>query len=81
MLEFRAKLGGDGRIIIPAICRKEMDFEPGEELILRMENHQLRLFSLRQSVKNAQERVQQYTKNVSLVKKLKQARKEDFENE
>lgn len=81
MREYRAKLGEDGRIVIPAIYRRELHLEPGEELIIRMDNNELHILSSKQSLKRAQLKVRELTKGASLVEKLKALREEDNNNE
>lgn len=81
MLEFRTKMGEDGRIVIPAAYRKQLDLKPGEELIMRLEHDELHLTSFKRSLKKAQQLVQKYAKNKSLQKILKEMRKEDAANE
>lgn len=77
MNEYKAVLGKDGRVAIPASIRKQLHFEPGEKLILRIKNHELSLISLKDSVKKAQSLVQKYSKKQSLIKKLYALRQED----
>lgn len=81
MNEFRTKMTENGRIIIPAALRRELHILPGEELVLRLDDDELRIFSLKHSVKKAQATVRKYAKNKSLVQKLKQLRDEDANNE
>lgn len=70
MNAFKATLGKDGRVVIPASLRKVLHFKPGEKLIIRVKDHELCLMSLKHSVKKAQNLVRHYSKNKSLVKKL-----------
>jgi bifunctional DNA-binding transcriptional regulator/antitoxin component of YhaV-PrlF toxin-antitoxin module len=77
MNEFKATLGKDGRIALPASLRKILHFEPGEKLIIRIKDHEMCLTSLKHSVKKAQNLVRHYSKNQSLVKKLHDLRQED----
>jgi AbrB family looped-hinge helix DNA binding protein len=77
MNEFRAKMGEDGRIVIPAACRRLLHVKPGEELIMHVDKDELHVFSLKHSLKKAQEKVQKYSKGKSLVKQLKTMRKEE----
>jgi len=77
MREYRAKLSENGRILIPAALRRQLNIEPGEELILRFDHNELHLYSLKQSLKKAQHLVQKHAKNKSLVKALKTMRNED----
>ncbi len=81
MIEYRARLGENGRIVIPAACRHALHLEPGEELLIRIENNELHLLSLKQSLKNAQEIVKRYTKGRSLVADLSKLRQEEKDNE
>ncbi len=77
MTEYRAKLGNNGRFVIPSSCRKQLHLQPGEELILRVENCELHVLSLKRAVKNAQLKVQQYTSQYVLTDKLAALRNED----
>ncbi len=81
MREFRSRMAEDGRIVIPAIIRRELHIEPGEELILKMAKNELHVISGKQALKNAQQRVQALAKGISLVEKLKTLRQEDSANE
>lgn len=81
MNEFRVKIGEDGRILIPIFCRRQLKLSPGEEIIIKLDNNELHLFSLKQSLKNAQKIVKSYAKNQNLVKKLRQIRQEDSSDE
>ena len=80
MKEFRAKLSENGRILIPATCRDQLHLHPGDELILQIDNEEIRIFSMKHALKKAQALVQKHAKNKNLVDKLKQMRK-DEENE
>ncbi len=79
MHDYRAKLGEDGRIVIPAACRRELHLVAGEELIIRVENNEMHLSSLKHSLKKAQHSVRSFAKKQSLVEKLKKMRQEDDE--
>jgi len=81
MQEFSAKMGENGRIVIPAVCRQQLQLEPGEELILRIENDELHVFSLKHSLRRAQALVKRHTKNKNPLKMLRQMRDEDEADE
>ena len=81
MYEFRTRVSEDGRIVIPALCRKELGLVPGEEVVMRIKNSELHLLSLKYSLKKAQMLVQQHAKNKSLVKTLTLMRQKDLQNE
>jgi len=50
MLEQRVKLGEGGRVVIPALLRKALDVEPGDELVIRIQDGELRLFQQKQAL-------------------------------
>ena len=82
MLEFRVKLGQDGRIIIPAECRHIMHLSPGEELVLRIENDEATLFSLHHAIQKAKEIVKSHNKNrKSMVQELIKMRRDEGQHE
>jgi bifunctional DNA-binding transcriptional regulator/antitoxin component of YhaV-PrlF toxin-antitoxin module/DNA-binding CsgD family transcriptional regulator len=66
-----AVLGGDGRIVIPAAYRKAMGVEPGDVLILRCEDGELRIAGRDATIRRIQETVHRYVSaDVSLVDEL-----------
>jgi len=50
----RVKLGDGGRFVIPAAMREEMGVKPGEDLILHVENGELRVRSWLQNLRRVQ---------------------------
>jgi AbrB family looped-hinge helix DNA binding protein len=44
MQEQRIRIGEGGRVIIPASYRKALGVQPGDELVIRLQNGELRLF-------------------------------------
>ncbi|CCV05923.1 conserved hypothetical protein [Mesorhizobium metallidurans STM 2683] len=50
----RVKLGEGGRFVVPAAMREEMGVKPGEDLILHVENGELRVRSWLQNLKRVQ---------------------------
>jgi AbrB family looped-hinge helix DNA binding protein len=49
-----------GRILIPAKVRKAMGIKPGDRLVLRLEDEELRISSLDRAIRRAQEIVRKY---------------------
>ena len=49
--ELRVKVGEGGRMIIPATYRKAMGIHPGDELVMRFQHGELRLFQQTQALK------------------------------
>lgn len=48
-------VGEGGRIVIPSFFRKELDVHVGDELIINIENGELRLFKQRQAIRRIQD--------------------------
>ena len=60
MAEMMTKLGQGGRIVLPAQYRKELGLKPGDNLILVLEDGEVRIFTPQRAVKHAQELVRRY---------------------
>ncbi len=76
MNEVRARIGEQGRIVIPAKYRRSLELEPGDEVVMRVEDDELRIRAARQAVARAKKLVRQYAgKRSSLSKKLIAARR------
>lgn len=63
MRNFKTKLGKGGRIVIPTEYRRELGVEPGDELILHLNEDGLRLYTPAQAVARAQSLVRRYVPN------------------
>lgn len=81
MTEFRAKISENGRIIIPAVCRRQLHLESGDDLIIRVDNNELRIYSAKHSLKKAQMLVKKHAKGKKLVTMLSKMRREELDNE
>ena len=60
MIEVRTKLAEGGRIVIPAEYRQALGLQVGDEVVLRLEDGEVRVFTPRQAIKRAQELVRRY---------------------
>jgi len=60
MTQVKTKIGEGGRIVIPAEYRQALGLQVGDEVILRLEGGELRIFTLNQAIKRAQELVSRY---------------------
>ena len=76
-----AKLGQSGRIVLPAKFRKSMDVKPGDDLILRLEDGELRIFTRRQAIKRAQGMLKHLAPGRSLSEELIQERRAEAARE
>jgi AbrB family looped-hinge helix DNA binding protein len=81
-MEITTQMGKSGRIVVPAKFRRALGLQPGDEVVLLLENGSLRLIPLRQAVTLAQKTVRQYVpQGTSLVDQLIQARREEAAGE
>ncbi len=81
-MEFRVQIHSGGRLILPSRLRKELKIEPGDEVILRLEDDSVRILPLPQAVSYAQQIVRRYIKEgTSLVDNLIESRREEARNE
>jgi bifunctional DNA-binding transcriptional regulator/antitoxin component of YhaV-PrlF toxin-antitoxin module len=58
--DFKTKLGKDGGTVIPTEYRRELGVEPGDELILHLDEEGLGLYTPAQAVARAQSLVRRY---------------------
>ena len=60
MTAFKARLNEDGRLLIPAAMRKAMGIEPGDSLLLSLEDDTLRVASIKSGLRRAQALVRRH---------------------
>jgi AbrB family looped-hinge helix DNA binding protein len=60
MAEIRTKLAEGGRIVIPAEYRQALGLHVGDEVILRLEDGTLRIYTPGQAIRYAQELLRPY---------------------
>ena len=60
MPEIKTKLGEGGRVVIPAEYRKTLGLKPGDEVILLLEEGEVRLLTPQRAVQRAQALVRRY---------------------
>jgi AbrB family looped-hinge helix DNA binding protein len=82
MEQMRVRMNENGRIVIPSQVRKALGIQPGDEVILELDDHEVHLTTLRQRIAKAQEMVRKYVKpGVSLVDELIAERREEAKRE
>ncbi len=80
--EVRARVNENGRVVIPASFRKSLGIEAGDELVLRIEDDELRISTLKRRVQRAQRLVRRHIKEgTSLVSDLIAERREAAKRE
>ena len=78
----KTKLREGGRIVIPAKYRKAMGLNPGDEVLLTLEDDELKLVSTRRAIARAQALIREYIpEGVSLVDELIKERREEASRE
>ena len=74
----RTKLAEGGRVVSPAEFRRALGIEVGDEVIVRLEAGEVRIATLGQAIRRAQELVRRYVpEGRSLVKELLAERREE----
>jgi AbrB family looped-hinge helix DNA binding protein len=80
--ETRLRVNENGRVVIPASYRKVMGIKPGDEVVLRIEDDELRITTLKRRLERAQRRVRKYVKaGRSLADELIAERREAAKHE
>lgn len=80
--EVRLKINENGRVVIPAPFREALGIRAGDELVLRLEDDELRITTMKQRLERARKLVRKYVKpGRSLVDELIAERREAARNE
>jgi len=81
-LEARKRLSEDGRVVIPASFRKALGINVGDEVILRIEDGEMRITPLKLRLERAQRRTRRYVKpGRSVVDELIAERRQEVNRE
>jgi len=81
-IEARTRLNENVRLVIPASFRKALGINPGDKVILRLEDDELRLTTLRHRIARAQRNARKYIpRGVSLADELIAERREAAKRE
>lgn len=80
--ETRTRVNENGRVVIPASFRKALGINAGDEVVLRIEDDELRITTLKRRLERAQRLVRKRVKpGISLVDELIAERREAARNE
>ncbi|MES1242973.1 MAG: AbrB/MazE/SpoVT family DNA-binding domain-containing protein [Acidobacteriota bacterium] len=69
------KMGDDGRLVIPAEYRRALGVEPGDELVLVLEENSVRVLTPREGIRRAQALVRPYVLEGTRLSELVQERR------
>jgi AbrB family looped-hinge helix DNA binding protein len=82
MEELRTNVDNTGRLLIPAIIRKQMGIKPGDAFLIKLIDDEIKIVSLSKAIAEAQNLVKQFVpEGISLVDELKKTRNEEFKLE
>ena len=81
-LKTRMRVNENGRVVIPASFRKRLGISVGDEVVLQIEDDELRIITLKSNLERAQRLVRKHVKpGTSLVDELLAERREAAGNE
>jgi AbrB family looped-hinge helix DNA binding protein len=81
-LKTRMRVNENGRVVIPASFRKRLGIRVGDEVVLQIQDDELRITTLKRSIERAQRLVRKHVKpGTSLVDELIAERREAARNE
>jgi AbrB family looped-hinge helix DNA binding protein len=66
-LQTQTQVGAKGRIVIPVEMREALGIGEGDKVTLQVEDHELRISTLRGRIRRAQERAATYVQPGTLV--------------
>ena len=78
MTDFKTRIGEGGRLVIPSSYRKALGLKPGDEVVLLLEEREIRIVSTRHAIRQAQALVRRYIpEGRSLSEELIQERRDE----
>jgi len=67
MITLRARIGPSGRLVIPAAQRRELGLKAGDEVLIRVEDDELRISSVNRRIERVQALVRKYNPKGELL--------------
>ena len=81
-IETRTRVNENGRVVIPSSFRKALGIKVGDEVVLRIEDDELRITTQQRRIQKARQRAGRYLKpGTSLVRELLAERREAAKRE
>jgi AbrB family looped-hinge helix DNA binding protein len=81
-LKTRMRVNENGRVVIPASFRKRLGIRVGDEVVLQIQDDELRITTLKRNIERARRLVRKHVKpGTSLVDELIAERREAARNE
>lgn len=78
----RTKVGEGGRVVIPAAYRRALDLEAGDEVVVVLEDGEIRIMKPQQAIRRAQRAVREYVDpDYGLADSLIRDRRREAEDE
>ncbi len=82
MISIKTKMGEGGRVVVPAKYRKALDLKPGDDVILVLDDGEVRITTVKQAIRRAQQIVRRYVpEDRDLVSELIKERREEAARE
>jgi AbrB family looped-hinge helix DNA binding protein len=78
-MEQRVTIGEGGRFVIPAAYRKALHVKPGDELVVRLDDGEIRIFNQKQALKRIREAVKRHKHGKNMTDDFLAFRKKDSE--
>lgn len=81
-LEFKSTIGENGRVILPAKLRQNLQLSSGDQIVFILDNEELKVVPLKNTVKQFQSRISNLNKDkISLVDSLLASRRHEAKSE
>lgn len=81
MPENHIRLQEGGRLVIPAPYRKALNMKPGEDIVIRLEDNELRLYPAAQALARAQKFFRKYVHRKGIVDEFIAERRKEAADE
>ena len=62
MAHVRLRVNENGRVVLPAAFRKALNIRPGDQVLARLEDDEVRITTLKHRIERAQRHVRQFVK-------------------